>query len=180
MKKKSLIISLIAACIAIAAYSSLAYFSYEDTATNVITAGDIKIELQELSDPGGDGEPVPFKNAMDVHPGTEASKIVQVKNTGGQRAWIRISLDKTIELAEGIDIEADLSLVSYDIDTDNWTFKDGYYYYNSALSSGEITEPLFTKVIFSADMGNDYQESKAIIKVNAAATQTAHNGETAL
>ena len=42
----------------------------------------------------------------------------------------------------------------------------------------EITVPLFTKVIFSADMDNLYQHSKAVINVNAQATQVIHNGET--
>ena len=58
--------------------------------------------------------------------------------------------------------------------------KDGYYYYNAALEPGHTTEPLFTAVHFAKTMSNMYQESRAILQVNAFATQTAHNGASAL
>ena len=48
------------------------------------------------------------------------------------------------------------------------------------MSPGERTEPLFTKVTFSTEMGNLYQGSRAEIAVLAQATQVANNGETAL
>lgn len=179
MKKKVFVCAFIAVCLSIVAYGTTAYFSYEDTATNVITAGDIKIELQEWAIPDTGGDPVPFEDVIDVQPGVEVSKIVQVKNTGSQSAWIRISLEKSIRLAEGVNGEADLSLISYDLNTDFWTEKDGHFYYNKTLSSNETTEPLFTKVIFSPSMSNVYQHSQALIKVNAQATQVTHNGETA-
>lgn len=178
MKKKLFVCACIAICFSIVAYGTIAYFSYEDTATNVITAGDVKIDLQEWAVPDGGGEPVPFEDAVDVMPGMEVSKIVQVKNIGSQAAWVRISLDKSIVLAEGVEGEIDLSLVSYDLNTKYWTEKDGCYYYNTLLFPDETTEPLFTKVIFSPSMSNMYQHSKAVIEVDAQATQVIHNGET--
>lgn len=177
MKKKMLACALVAICISIAAYGTIAYFTYEDTATNVITAGDVKIALQEWAIPDGGGDPIPFEDATDVMPGMEVSKIVQIKNTGEQPAWVRTSLEKSIILAEGVEGEVDLSLLSCDLNTKNWTEKDGRYYYNSILPPGETTEPLFTRVIFDKTMSNMYQESKAVIKVNAQATQVKHNGE---
>ena len=45
---------------------------------------------------------VPFVDVEGVLPGTEISKIVQVKNMGGQAAWIRVSVEKTILLADGV------------------------------------------------------------------------------
>ena len=178
MKKKILVIAFIAVCLSIVAYSTTAFFSVDDTATNVITMGNIKIELEELAIPDDGGDPVPFGDVIDVLPGTNVSKIVQVKNTGNNSAWIRISIDKAIELAEGVNGEVDVALVSLNVNTENWTELDGYYYYNTALNAGETTEPLFTTVSFASNMGNIYQQSKAIIKVFAQATQTANNGET--
>lgn len=178
MKKKILVIAFIAVCLSIVAYSTTAFFSVDDTATNVITMGNIKIKLEELAIPDDGGDPVPFSDVIDVLPGTEVSKIVQVKNTGNNSAWIRISIDKAIELAEGINGEVDVALVSLNVNTENWTELEGYYYYNTALNAGETTEPLFTTVSFASNMGNIYQQSKAIIKVFAQATQTANNGET--
>ena len=178
MKRKIFVIAFIAVCLSIVAYSTTAFFSVEDTATNVITMGNIKIELEELAIPDDGGDPVPFGDVIDVLPGTDVSKIVQVKNTGANSAWIRISIDKAIELAEGISGEADVTLVSLNVNTEKWTELEGYYYYNAALNAGETTEPLFTEVSFASNMGNIYQQSKAIIKVFAQATQTANNGET--
>lgn len=178
MKKKILVCAFIAVCLSIVAYSTTAYFTYEDTATNVITMGNIKIELQELAVPDGGGEPIPFEDAIDVLPGTDVSKIVQVKNIGVQSAWIRVSVAKSILLADGVTGDVDLSLVTYDLNDQYWTEQDGYFYYKDILDPGETTEPLFTKVMFASEMSNMYQQSKAIIEISAQATQVIHNGET--
>lgn len=178
MKQKLLTLSVAAIIAALSAYGSIAYFTAEDTARNLITAGNVKIELQEKT-VSPDGETiVPFEDQLGVMPGSEVSKIVEVKNTGGQDAWVRVSVDKTIELAEGIEGDADLSLITFDLNTEYWTEKDGFYYYTKALSSGQTTEPLFTTVSFAKTMSNQYQNSKAILTVNAYAAQTVHNGST--
>lgn len=178
MRKRILVCAFIAVCLSIVAYSTTAYFTYEDTSTNVITMGNIKIELQELAIPEDGGDPVPFEDAIDVLPGKNVSKIVQVKNIGVQASWIRISVAKSILLAEGVSGDVDPSLVTYDLNTEYWIEQNGYFYYKEVLEPGETTKPLFTKVMFSSDMSNMYQYSKAIIKVNAQATQVIHNGST--
>lgn len=71
-------------------------------------------------------------------------------------------------------------MVSVDENTSAWTRQGAYCYYNSPLAPGETTQPVFTSVSFSPDMGNAYQDMKLIVTVNAAATQTANNGASAL
>ena len=139
-------------------------------------AAAVQMGVNYLYGTGG----VPFEDQLGVMPGSDVSKIVTVTNTGGQPAWVRVSLDKAIELAQGVEGEADLSLVTCDLNTESWTEKDGYYYYNAALEPGQTTEPLFTAVHFAETMSNMCEESLAILQVNAFATQTAHNGATAL
>ncbi len=177
MKKKILACALVVICLSIVAYGTVAYYTYEDTATNVITAGNVRIELEELAILVEGGAPVPFNNPNDVVPGTSVSKIVQVKNTGVSAAWVRLDLSKEIMLADGVDGEIDLSLVSYEINDKFWAEQDGWFYYLSPLAPGATTEPIFTDVSFSALMGNMYQQSKSIINITAHATQTVHNGE---
>ena len=46
MKKKIAIGAVLVLCLSMLIYSTIAYFNTADTARNVITAGDIKIELQ--------------------------------------------------------------------------------------------------------------------------------------
>lgn len=175
MKKKLFVCAILVICLSLLAYGTLAYFNYQETATNVITAGNVRIALQEWSRPAG-GKQAPFEDVLDVLPGQSVSKVVEIKNVGGQAAWVRIALDKAISLVDSSETP-DVALVSYDIDTEHWTLQDGYYYYNEALQPGETTQPLFTEVRFSADMGNAYQGSTVTVRVDAQATQVANNGE---
>lgn len=180
MKKRIIVIALIVALAAVAAVGSSAYFTAQSTATNVITAGNVKIDLIEMSVPADGGDPVPFENVSGVMPGASVSKIVTVKNTGDNAAWVRVSVEKAIALKDGAEGDVDLSLVSFDLNREFWTEQDGYYYYNAELKPGAETEPLFTAVSFAAEMGNMYQESTATVSVNAQATQVVHNGGSAL
>lgn len=180
MKKQLFAAALAVICLSVAAYGTAAYFTAEDTAANTITAGTIQIDLQETALPEGGGDPAPFVDVTGVMPGTDVSKIVRVENTGGKAAYIRIRLDKAVTLAEGTVGEADTGLMTVDIDTVHWTEKNGYYYYNEALAPGEATSPLFTQVSFSREMGDLYQDSRAVITVRAGATQADNNGDSAV
>ena len=180
MKRKLLAVALAVSCLSLAAYGTVAYFTAEDTATNVIIAGNVRIELQETAVSEDGGDPVPFEDLIGVMPGAEVSKIVEVKNTGDKTAYIRIQLEKKLALAEGATGETDPSLIGLNIDTESWTEKDGYYYYNEPLAAGQTTKPLFTAVAFSKNMSDLYQNSKATISVKASAVQTDNNGDSAL
>ena len=50
MKRKLLILSVLAICVAIVAAGTLAYFTAEDTAHNVITSGGVDIELKACAE----------------------------------------------------------------------------------------------------------------------------------
>ena len=154
---------------------SIAYFTDEERADNVITSGSIDIELHEWSgDVDDEGNKLEFEDVTGVMPGTDVSKIVEIENVGGSDAYVRIALKKEVNLAyEGT---PDLDLVKLDIDFDNWTYQDGFYYYNHVLKPGETTAPLFTTVAFDSSMNNMYQNSEAKVFVGAYATQVANNG----
>ncbi len=177
MKKKLLILSVLVICIATLAGGTIAYFTSEYKAHNVITTGGVEIKLLEWAD---EDKETPFKNLDGVMPGTEVTKIVEVKNTGSAPAWVRVSVDKSITLANGEQVR-DTRFVEVNINDKAWTERDdGYYYYNAPLAKGETTEPLFTSVKFNAGMGNEYQNSTATVDVYAQAVQYANNGTTAL
>lgn len=181
MRRRLFVCAFIIGLLAVSATGTLAYFTSEDTATNVITAGDIEIELQEMALSEDEETIVPFKNnQIGIMPGTEVSKIVSVKNSGSQSAYVRIKLDKAIVLEDGSSEDVDLSLIEYDINQSDWTEKDGYYYYNLKLLPGETSSPLFTKLIFSEAMDNKYEKSTAKISINAEAAQSANNADSVL
>lgn len=186
MKKKIAIGAVLVLCLSMLIYSTIAYFNTADTARNVITAGDIKIELQETAI--RDGEEILFEQSQErfnVMPGQDVSKIVRVKNTGSNPAYIRVEVQKAIALAADSHGDVDLDLVSLDFDSEKWTLgrtlgNDGYYYYNEPLAPGETTAALFKNVKFDTKMGNMYQGSTATIKVSAQATQVKNNGDNAI
>lgn len=157
-KRRIFVIALLVCCLAVMASGSVAYFTASETAHNVISSGSIAIDLQELTDQVDEnGDPIPFEDATGVMPGTEVSKIVQVENTGDNAVWVRIAVEKAIDLVlpEGAEpVEPDLALIALDLNTADWTGQDGYYYYNKPLNPGDTTVPLFTTVTFDAAMGN--------------------------
>lgn len=171
MKKKLLIIAAALICAATVSIGTAAYYTAESTARNVITTGKVDIELNEYAE-DGNGARGASENEFAMVPGKSLSKIVTVENVGQSEAWIRVRLEKSITAAA----EADPDVMEMNIDTENWTEKDGWYYYNEALAPEEETEPLFTEVSFAETMSNDYQNSTAKLDIAAQATQTANNG----
>lgn len=183
MKKKILLLTAAIICLSILASGTLAYFTAEDTAHNVITSGGVDIEVEEWQEKeDGSTEPYPDE-PVQIMPGTELSKIVTVKNLEAQ-SWIRARFTVVITAQDGtvMDLTAEQVDALIDIDLgDKWTEQDGWYYYDEAVNPGDITEPLFTEVHFSGpNMTNEYQNCTVEIIVEAQATQTANNGESAL
>ena len=185
MKKKILLVTAVVICLAIAATGTLAYFTAEDMAHNVITSGGVNIELVEKTE-GEDGTLVDFpdEGVKGVMPGTDVSKIVSVKNTGESEAWIRVKVEATIKAADGSDLPLDIEDVGPVMDFavgENWHMDfDGYFYYAKPVAAGEATEILFDTVHFAPEMGNEYQNCTANIIISAQAVQTAYNGSTVL
>ena len=175
MKKRIFVLSLLAVCLSLCIGGTLAYFTSIGTARNVITAGNIRIELIET-----DAEGNPFEDVSGVVPDVPIDKVVTVENTGDNPCWVRICVEKEIILAEGKNGDPDLSLLELDLKTEDWTEQDGFYYYNEELAAGETTTPLFTTVTFKAEMDNLYEKCTAHVTVTAHAVQTANNGSSVL
>lgn len=94
MKKKVLAIAIAVVLIAIMVGSSLAYFTAEDEVSNTFTIGSVEIEIYENNEPT-DEDTIPFGKLTPVvsaTPSEDASyfdKVVDVKNTGKNDAYIR-------------------------------------------------------------------------------------------
>ena len=177
MKRRLLAGAVIVMCLSLLAYGTLAYFTADDIVHNVITSGEIDIELQEWADEEKT-TPFPEDGLSGVMPGTDVTKIVEVKNTGSNDAYIRVKVEKEIVLPDGVEDEPDSGLMKLDFDETYWEKgEDGYYYYKEVLEPGAVTEPLFASVSFDSAMGNIYQNSTARVDVTAYAVQAANNGD---
>ena len=173
MKRKILCLSVIAIMLAILAAGTIAYFTAEGRARNVITTGSVEIELKEWAD---ENKTEPFKNLEGVMPNTTVTKIAEIKNIGKSDAWIRVKIQKSIELK--YDGTPGTDLVELNLNDTDWITDGEYYYYKNALKPGETTTPIFTSVTFKAAMGNEYQGAKATVDIYAQAVQTANNPAT--
>ena len=183
MKKRMLALAVLVICLSILASTTFAYFTDIGTARNVITSGAVEIQVVEQQLVDGTLQPYP-NQPIPVMPATAASKIVSVQSTE-QAAWVRMNYVITIYDAEDkkMQISADKlkNMVVIDPDSKNWTEKDGWWYYSTALKSGEKSSPLFERVYFSGvDMGNEYQGCTVVIDVTAQAVQQANNGSTVM
>ena len=117
-----------------------------------------------------------------VMPATSVSKIVTVKSLE-QTAWIRAKYTVTVydPNKKVMDIpEEELNrVIVIEPDSKNWTYKNGWWYCNTAVGAGKETAPLFETVAFSGpDMDNKYQLCTVTVDVNAQAVQKANNGTT--
>lgn len=175
MKRKILILSVLAILLAILAANTLAYFTADTAAHNVITTGNVDIVLNEWAN---EERTERFEKQIDVMPGTKVTKIVEVENIGAGSAWVRIWTNGVFYSEDGTPL--DPGAFTLDINTTDWTKQGDFYYYNRALAPGEKTEPLFTTVSFIAAMDNRYQNSTLYVDVNAFAVQAANNGAGAL
>lgn len=181
MKKRMFALAVVLICLSVLASTTIAYFTDTDIARNVITSSGIDIQIieQQLAD----GKLMDYSNdPIPVMPASTVSKIVTVQNTD-EPAWIRVIYTVTVCGAEGkaMDIPAEEleKVIGISPDTTNWTMKDGWWYYNTAVKTGEITQPLFEEVVFSGPyMDNKYQNCTVMIDIDAQAVQTANNGET--
>ena len=94
MKKKVLTAALAVALIAIMVSGSLAYFTAEDKVDNTFTIGSVKIEIYENGEATPDAEKplgklTPVVKTTPSDDESYIDKVVKVKNTGANDAYIR-------------------------------------------------------------------------------------------
>lgn len=179
MKKKIIYIAAIIIGLSIIAGGTLAYFTTSDTARNVITTGGVDIMVVEQRLVNGELQPYP-NQPIPVMPATTVSKIVSVRSVQ-EPAWVRMNYTVTVydeagEVLEISDEELEKAIL-INPDATNWTLKDGWWYYNTSVKSGEATKPLFEELSFSGpNMDNKYQLCTVVIDVTAQGVQKANNG----
>lgn len=185
VKKRILAIAAAAMCCALLAGGTLAYFTAEERAHNVITSGGVDIDLLEWADVECT-EPFPEGGVFGVMPGTSVTKVVKVENVGQAAAWVRVEVGTEAAFAsasQGAGSPVCQDDILIDFNEDFWMEgSDGCWYYRFELEPGDVTEPLFTQVAFNAGMGNAYQNCTVTVSVSAQAVQSANNpiGDSAL
>lgn len=170
MKRRLLILGLVVALLAILSAGSLAYYVSYGTSENVIATGNVNAVLHNECADG-----TPANTEMVCMPGDRAERVVTVENAGSQPFYLRIELLKYVQNS---DLSA-LTIFNLDINEEEWTYKDGYYYYNEELQPGQSTKPLFTHVeIDGSSVNNAYMGKTMVLDVLVYAVQSRNNGQT--
>ena len=183
MKKRIFAFAVVVICLSILASTTLAYFTDTAVARNVITSGGVDIAIEEWQETPAGLIPYPSQ-PITVMPGISVSKIVTVRNQDAQ-SFIRVKLVLTLKDATGKEMEITSEtmekIIHLIMNNQDWTEKDGWWYYGSAVNTGEATKPLMTGVSFDGiNMTNEYQKCTLEIHVYAQAVQTANNGNTVM
>ena len=161
-------ISLAAVILTLLTQGTLAYYTTVGKATNVVTSGNITLQINEMTD---QGTPFPEEGVY-ITPGDVVSKIVTVENICEHPFYLRVKLVHGINFQE-LPSEDCLKL---NIDDKNWTYKDGWYYYTGIVEPGETTPYIFSHVeIVGSKVDNSYIGKTLTLSVIAQAVQSQNN-----
>lgn len=179
MKKKlfGILVAVLIMCMAV--QGTVAYFTANTTAHNVITTGEIDIALVETMEKDGEIVPYPTDPVEGIVPGMPQSKIVNVENVGTNPAWVRVKVVVKVN-GDAVEVNTEDSLLTIDFDSTVWKLNGGYYYYTKVLTpdgtTGDSTAlPLFTTVTMRSGAGNEYQNAKIEINITAEGIQYENN-----
>lgn len=171
MNKLKKIIPLILAIALVAGVSinaTTAYLKDEDHDVNVMTIGSVRIRQieQQLAEDGTTLED--FRQAKDLYPGCEVSKIVSVKNIGKSDAYFRtlIAFESVDSDTFGISFPIDdLGPYSWSwgmpeavIEVDGVTYEVYEALYKNVLTPNETSTASLTKVELAATATNEDME----------------------
>lgn len=162
-------------------YGTIAYFSdsVRSDQNSMISAGSVSLNVIHVTHVEDGLMPIPGNEPVVIMPGYSVDKTLQAENIGTLSLYIRIKLDYAIQLNAAYQNHADeidYSLVTSSIDDQNWTWRDGYYYYNYPLSAGQTSSSLLDTVNFSTEMGNIYKDSTITLHIQVEAVQANNNG----
>ena len=166
-KKKILAVALAASMAVLAVGgSSLAYFTDTDSADNVFTVGNIKIDLTEPN-----WETEGKEEAKDMYPGEPVAKDPTVTNTGANPAVVRIKVTLPGDGDKDYGLQYRTDYVTGRLG-DNWVDGgDGYFYYTLPLDTKDSTDALFDQVVLGTNVTNDYTGEEKHIEVKVEAVQ---------
>jgi len=182
LNKRSVIVTLlIIVIVLLSAAWVVAYITRSTIAKNVITFGSIKMELIETTLNENNQEiEVEDNEILDITHKPELSRIVKIKNLGEHDFFARVSLHLVGTDANNQEIDA-TRYVSYNVNTQDWIYKDGWYYYKKIVKQNEITSNLITQVNFDVNnITSNYPNGKFKLDIKAEAVQAENNAENVL
>ena len=161
--KKKICVAILSICLVgmITVGTTYAIFFAKVSTTNVITIGNIDVELIDI-----------YTRPDSVAPGESVPKIVSAKNVGDNDAYVRINLKKTWTKDNKVleNISTDDIEINFPNPQDWIDGGDGYYYYQKPLAPGETASDLLDSFKLSlnyTDKGIEDLEGNIIVSAEA-------------
>ena len=168
IKLRFLTIGLAALLVCLLTQPALAFYTTFGTATNVVTSGNITLQINEMTD---QGQAFP-EDGVFVIPGDIVSKVVTVENICEHPFYLRVKPVYGMDSQE-LPYEDCFKL---NINAENWKLHDGWYYYTGILQPGEETPHVFSHVeIVGGQVDNSYIGKTLQLTVLAQAVQSQNN-----
>lgn len=182
MNKKTVILLIIVTILLMLCITgTVAFLAKQVDTDNIITFGNIKMQLIETKTNDNNEEvEVTDGETLDITYESELKRKIKIKNLGNSSIYVRVALDTIGTDREGVNFETK-DFVDYNINQENWTYKDGWYYYNQQLEPDQTTEELDTKIKFDLnEITKKYPKSSFELKINAQAVQAKNNSNQVL
>lgn len=155
--------------------STIAYRTREAKIDNSVYAGNIRVALFNLNE---NGLPMAEFGLTGCLPGGTYTNIVYGYNDCNYDEFIRVSVEMTCEDKDGTQLDTSKFHPNYN--TEDWTYKDGYWYYNHILTARKESKPLYTSIYFDTSIGNAYRTATLYVNLHVDAVQSINNGNSAL
>lgn len=174
-KKRLLLITIILIFCIFSLSISVAFIIKETTSNNIITFGDVKMELYVTTTKDNKEIKVDDGENLNITYNSFINRNIIITNIGNHPIFVRVSFDlkgkdkndKTINL-DGL-----INIIQNDND---WIYKDGWYYYKEELNSNFETQKLLIDFEFDIDeITNKYPGSTFTLDINAEAVQSENN-----
>lgn len=180
--KRNVIIACMILLAVFAVTRSLAFRTVSVDTESIITFGNLALEIRETTlDEHGDEIPYVPEDDAALAKKSNASRIVRVENTGRQPMFVRVALEMRGKDRDGGEIKEADALAEYALNEKDWTYDDGWYYYNALLEPGRETTELMTEVMFDIDrITQRYPGGNFDLDIRAQGVQSRNNGDNAL
>ncbi len=168
IKLRFLAIALVMIIFTFCTQTTLAYYTTVGKATNVITTGNIRFIVHETTEQGTEFP----EEGVYIMPGEVVSKEVKIESDCEHPFYLRVKMVYGINSTE---LSSD-DCFKLNIDSENWRFFDGWYYYKGIVQPGDTTPSVFSKVeIVGNKVDNNYIGKTLSLTVVAHAVQSENN-----
>ena len=182
LKKRIMIIFLLTIIIVLISIASIvAFISRSTIAKNIITFGNLKMQLIETTlDENNQEVEVDNNENLNITNMPNLSRIVKVKNLGNHDFYARVSLKIIGKDSNNQEIDV-TKYVSYNLNTEDWIYKDGWYYYKKIVKQNEYTSSLITEINFDVNsITSKLSDGTIKLDIDAEAVQAENNAENVL